>query len=802
MSFSARKSQLERLYEMETGYFLSERNPAFIAGGGDSWAIIRRWEEGEPKEKILQDPELRDFLNLPEEVRARHVALYALVAFRDVGYYVLRERKLDFLIHFCGAGKWRLQASDAKGAALILIHILINKEDMNLSPSFFRYIRFLAHMIANSAAPGIENDEDILAAWRKTFRLPWESVRKEQYDNDGLFYPSEIVVLAALGKALGLNVREHPVIRQFVRFWREKRPVWRRFLNDLQPDLRRIVRRWQWQSYLRWERLGQVDWRMILQRLSPAERAEFAVSMMRVLFMDKVMGEKGCRCLWIGKVHPWKYTANLEIFLPLSAPMWNRRVDFTREQALEIVRLHPKGEFSHSFYLPKSVSFVRQLMAPLGQEDVELVYPLLQLMPVKLREKVDDVLFRPAPATRKAPGKKERAAYTVAAVPKELRLFWQLFQERLQATDGAWYHLENTEHEGRLLDDYHGQLMPHETPLEELVTWFADWLHGGVDLRKEAEALARLARRKLQECERLAAGEGIPVDISEIHYRFLQWVEKKGPQDDKYNPFIGFPDCGHARTHFGLYRRLELSMPREQRSVISPYLTGARADAQLRLMQQTPWWKRVLDKYFTHEMRLQSGLVEYARQSGYKPGGVNFMPREAVVAGEREFLQAFLPVAELLHATARLHAVLPLLRNRKEGARPKKGWLKKMPDLAAAPFGAHEVAEQLKWMALAKRANPKLPFLKTMIKTSKALAWSSITLSSAEIGPGLEAAAMECFVPVPDVGLPAEGLGLACIWALCNMKDRGGLPYLMKLRENVRYPKVHAYIDKLLHETR
>jgi len=57
-----------------------------------------------------------------------------------------------------------------------------------------------------------------------------------------------------------------------------------------------------------------------------------------------------------------------------------------------------------------------------------------------------------------------------------------------------------------------------------------------------------------------------------------------------------------------------------------------------------------------------------------------------------------------------------------------------------------------------------------------------------------------CFQTDPGVGIRAEKLGNACLWALAGMADGAGTPYLARLLARIKYPKVRAKIDAALEE--
>jgi hypothetical protein len=83
----------------------------------------------------------------------------------------------------------------------------------------------------------------------------------------------------------------------------------------------------------------------------------------------------------------------------------------------------------------------------------------------------------------------------------------------------------------------------------------------------------------------------------------------------------------------------------------------------------------------------------------------------------------------------------------------------------------------------------------------RALLFLSGDLDPAVLGPRLsEFALRRCYVTLPNVGIRAEKLGNACLWALAAMPDGTGVPYLARVLARTKYPKIKARIDAKLNE--
>jgi len=89
---------------------------------------------------------------------------------------------------------------------------------------------------------------------------------------------------------------------------------------------------------------------------------------------------------------------------------------------------------------------------------------------------------------------------------------------------------------------------------------------------------------------------------------------------------------------------------------------------------------------------------------------------------------------------------------------------------------------------------PGEAYLRTMI-------YLASLLRPEDIGPVLtDYALRQCYVTLKGVGMRSEKLGNACVWALAELPDGAGVPFLARILARVKYPKVKAKIDAKLNE--
>ncbi|WP_428523569.1 DUF4132 domain-containing protein [Roseibium sp.] len=80
----------------------------------------------------------------------------------------------------------------------------------------------------------------------------------------------------------------------------------------------------------------------------------------------------------------------------------------------------------------------------------------------------------------------------------------------------------------------------------------------------------------------------------------------------------------------------------------------------------------------------------------------------------------------------------------------------------------------------------------------KGVIWAAHLCDPDKAGPLLVDYIKRCFVTLPGVGIKAEKLGNAALWALQNMPDGKGVPYLAHILARNKYPKVRKKINAVL----
>lgn len=393
---------------------------------------------------------------------------------------------------------------------------------------------------------------------------------------------------------------------------------------------------------------------------------------------------------------------------------------------------------------------------------------------------------------------------------KSARLWWELFRQRLRVLDEAWIRLENTESGDQPIDIHHGQFMAHFHAFLAYADKMPDWIHGGVDVREQIDALERLCVRKLKEVARLEAGEGTPVNVLNLLAQYQRWEAAASRRYGEASERLLGDPCLGGRSLIGGVNL--------QGAITAPDAAFGWPFSELSQDMQ----KRVAIIINAGEYLLRNGQLGHGPETSLarslfsriwgqcKPlvSEAHYMPHEAVARMEREVLGVCLPMVRLLKEVARMQDLECVLAGAKGTSTPQKGWLKNMPDLAAFDVDARELRKRLESLLDMRESTNRHEagynfgriLYEKLLPTSKALAWAGITLDSMEVGPALLEVAERSFLPLKGVGMLSEGLGMACVWALGNMKDGGGVRYLAQLRERVRYPKIRKRIDKVLDE--
>lgn len=132
------------------------------------------------------------------------------------------------------------------------------------------------------------------------------------------------------------------------------------------------------------------------------------------------------------------------------------------------------------------------------------------------------------------------------------------------------------------------------------------------------------------------------------------------------------------------------------------------------------------------------------------------------------------------------------------GARPSAKWLRQLSVLVP-----QQLRSALSEMILDRIENGffNLSYHDASEAEVKGLLWSSVLCDPERLCPALVRFALSvCFQTVPDVGIAFEKEGNACLWALINMPNGAGVPYLARMLTRVKYPKVKKKIEDALNE--
>jgi len=80
----------------------------------------------------------------------------------------------------------------------------------------------------------------------------------------------------------------------------------------------------------------------------------------------------------------------------------------------------------------------------------------------------------------------------------------------------------------------------------------------------------------------------------------------------------------------------------------------------------------------------------------------------------------------------------------------------------------------------------------------KGMIWSTIFLNEPRVTELIESIGLTCFKKIPTHGAISVKLGNACLYALANLPDRGGIEQLLHFRNKIIYPSVRRNINKHL----
>lgn len=182
-------------------------------------------------------------------------------------------------------------------------------------------------------------------------------------------------------------------------------------------------------------------------------------------------------------------------------------------------------------------------------------------------------------------------------------------------------------------------------------------------------------------------------------------------------------------------------------------------------------------------------------------------PSEVIVAEQRKLakLGDFIALLQLYTQNSGWIEFEKISVPPKTGSRPSAAWMKKVkaafkPDLQTAlitRLRAHSPGTQtVTYWEMPGGINLKFDITEQNI--IRGLLWAAHLCDPQKTGPVIVDFVMACFVTVPGVGIKAEKLGNAGMWALENMADGGGAPYLARILSRTRYPKVRKRIDESL----
>lgn len=193
-------------------------------------------------------------------------------------------------------------------------------------------------------------------------------------------------------------------------------------------------------------------------------------------------------------------------------------------------------------------------------------------------------------------------------------------------------------------------------------------------------------------------------------------------------------------------------------------------------------------------------LIRIVSSNGFK--GANFVPgflRSAVATGARihNRMTVFAPfVAQYPEQSRALSRLVEMLGAKSS---PTRKWLDEGHD-ALDGIAPELMVAMLENLA----ANPVPSDLDSSGDgTLRSLIFLSSRLDPRLIGPCLvKMAVRDCYAKQSghgvSPGMKNEKVGNACVWALSEMPEGAGIPYLARVQGRVNYPKVKGFIDKRL----
>lgn len=199
-----------------------------------------------------------------------------------------------------------------------------------------------------------------------------------------------------------------------------------------------------------------------------------------------------------------------------------------------------------------------------------------------------------------------------------------------------------------------------------------------------------------------------------------------------------------------------------------------------------------------------AAILAIAKQCGLLPGSDHDTVRSARVVENT--------VRKAAEIALRYRAVAPFVMAHPEGARalgklaftiaqksaPPPKWLAD----ARAALASIDLEEKLSVItALAAAPSASSGWNGCNEACSRAILYLATDLDTARVGKVLtEFALKSCYRTEAGVGIRAEKLGNACVWALSNMPEGSGVPYLARILARTKYPKIRAKIDAALND--
>jgi len=145
----------------------------------------------------------------------------------------------------------------------------------------------------------------------------------------------------------------------------------------------------------------------------------------------------------------------------------------------------------------------------------------------------------------------------------------------------------------------------------------------------------------------------------------------------------------------------------------------------------------------------------------------------------------------------------------KKTGRPTKGWNRKtlqLIDLIGTQgyqkysIGFLRKLNDLLLLIQQTKTGNELYFLHEKFQELfKGMIWATTFINDPKFTELIEGIGLICFKKIPTHGAISVKLGNACLYALANLPDRGGIEQLLHFRNKITYPSVRRNINKHLH---